>query len=75
MNNTTKTTKATKTIEEWLKELPQEIQDNIPWGIISDEMLKRDQYSLAGSLAEAFRWSETEQGIDYWSTIYYDLTT
>lgn len=75
MNNTTKTTKATKTTEEWLKELPQEIQGNIPWGVISDEMLKRSQKSLADSLAEAFRWSETNQGIDYWSTIYDDLNT
>lgn len=63
-----------KTIGEWLKELPKDVRkkamDNVQeLEFDPEETLNEDVRSLGSAIGSAFIWSDSPEGLDYWSKI------
>lgn len=64
-------TPQTKTILEWLQELPDEYRDKAISNNQSSE--KETEQRLSAALFRAFAWAETPEGYDYWWAVWSNL--
>lgn len=62
-----------KTIYEWLRELPEDVQAKIPWDIIKTNVAEYKVSSKSEALEHGFLWKHDPLLTNYWQQLYKTL--